>query len=230
MKSKSLRFSPLSALSIAALIILAGCAGSEYKIRSLAQLPQEHAFTSSNAGVSGSYTALNTNACNTYLGRNVLGKGYQPVFITITNNTLHSLRFDPSQISLPTVAADKVAQSVHLSTAGRAIGLGIACAPVALWAFFATAMTVPMAATAAILSVSALAGAVCLSPAVASSVNASRTNKNIDENFAAKALISQTIAPHETISGLIFVPKKEWNKNFAITLTSSLAKQVVLQS
>jgi len=55
-------------------------------------------------------------------------------------------------------------------------------------------------------------------------------NKNIDENFAMKALNAQTIAPGSTNSGLVFVPKEDWKTSYSIILTDSRAKEITLRS
>jgi hypothetical protein len=241
MQTNSLRFSPLvSILSIALLIILSGCGKSHLTTRSLSQLPMEHALTSSDNAIRGSYSVLRARSCTNYLGRNVISKGYQPIYISITNTSHQAVQFSHKNISLPTKPAKKVARACHLNTAGHfALGTAGCIVGIPLMLFGAgTTLMVPILGVALgggfqawAWSVPILAVGTGLTVgSIKNGVDTVKTNGEIDELFSELSLTDRTIYPHTTINGLIFVPKKKFNPNFQITFTDSTSRAIVLES
>lgn len=223
-------YSPITVCSIALLLILSGC-GRYYQPRPLFQLKTRHLFASSDNLVYGSYTILKPQECTMFLGSNVIKKGYQPIYITLTNTTNRQLCFTHTNISMPTVSAETVARTLHSNTAARAIGFGI---PAALGVYFSAVMIragieCPPAAPFVILPATAGA-AVCATPAVVSTMNSIEKNERINADFELKSLDDQILHPYSAIRGIIFVPKRAFNPNFEITLTDSIDKPVVLHS
>ena len=240
MVSRYSRISSTAAISIALLIILSGCGKSQLHTRPLSELHAQHAFISSENGIHGSYTALRSKSCANYLGRDVVSKGYQPIYITLTNNTHQTVQFSHKQISLPTTPANKVAKACHLNTAARAVGAGApGCffgIPSMLFGAFVTMSASGTTAGAALVSsiVSGvaifIAGTALVVISLKQGPNAAKTNEEIDKLFAECSLVDSTINPNSTMSGFIFVPKKEFNPHFQITLTDSTARAFVLRS
>lgn len=241
MVSKHSRFSPTAITGIALLIILSGCGKSLLHTRPLSELSVEHVFASSHPGIEGSYTVLKSKSCVSYLGRNVISKGYQPIYITLTNDTHQPVQFSHKQISLPTIPANTVATACHLNTAARAVGAGAPGCVVGIpGMFFGALVTIATPA----LSVGAasiaggivaglaifIAGTVIVVTSLKQGPNAAKTNEEIDKLFAESSLVDVTINPNSTMSGFIFVPKKEFNPNFQVTLTDSTARAIVLRS
>lgn len=225
----SSRLAPIAACVIALLMLLSGCGKQKY--RSLDQLPKTNTFISHDASIQGSYTVLDGKACKNHLGANVLKKGYQPIYITLTNTSDRALYFSEANINLPTVPADIVAQSAHTHTAARAIGFGVpgavgVCTAVSF--ITAAALCPPMAP---FVFPPAIAGIfVCSAPAIISTKNSISKNEEIDINFEDKALRDQYLPPHTTINGLIFVPKKMFNPTFEIALADSMNRPLILAS
>lgn len=52
--------------------------------------------------------AFDKSDCQKYLGRDLLGKGYQPIQIIIKNHTNKAIVFSPDQLNLPTVQLVKL--------------------------------------------------------------------------------------------------------------------------
>ena len=205
----SSRWAPIAACNIALLILLSGCGNQKY--RSLDQLPKTNTFMSANHEITGTYTFLNAEACKACLGGNVLNKGYQPIYITLTNNTHRALYFDTATINIATVTPAQVAQSIHTNPRARAIGLGIpgAMAVCSGTALLASPFLGAFLICAPIVAVPVLVlMGLSITPAIKSSKNAIKINKNIDDNCELKALHSQMIAPHACVSGLIFIDKE----------------------
>jgi len=221
-------FSRLAA-PIALLILLSGCGPQKY--RSLDLLPKTNTFISKDASIQGSYTILDSKASKAYLGADVLEKGYQPIYISLTNTSNHTLRFSESNINIPVVPANRVAQAAHKNTVGRAIGFG---APGAIGATGAVGYSLLCTAFLGVgfifIPLGIAAGAVCLAPSVMSTSDAIKTNANIDMLFNEKALKDQLLPLHSTMSGLIFVQKENFNPNFEISLTDSLNRPLILAS
>ncbi len=153
------------------------------------------------SSVSFVYKIFDKRDCKKYLDRDILLKGYQPVQITIINNTKYHLFFRSQAISLPHVSASCIARKTHTCTAGRATGFSLL--GLVVWPF--------------------------LIPAIVDGVGSSQANNKLDIDFGKKELVDQTISPYNTINGLIFVPIKEFKLPFTITLINAKSqKKIVL--
>jgi hypothetical protein len=173
---------------------MAGCAKySAQPLRSVNTINprdmQEDSGKKPEKSISLAYHAFDKNDCKTYLGRDVLAKGYQPVQVSITNNSDRYINIAKSNFSLPSVPALDVAKKVHTSTITRATCYGVA--GLFLWPF--------------------------LIPAVVDGMKSSEANHRLDDDFSRKEFPDQIVAPFNTVSGLIFVPKNEFNPYFTVT-------------
>ncbi|KKP23853.1 MAG: hypothetical protein SZ59_C0003G0077 [candidate division TM6 bacterium GW2011_GWF2_28_16] len=185
--SKKLMFPVISIVSVAALLLASGCA--KYRGQNLETL----AYPSSEAkkeSVFMAYKPFNASDCKVYLDRDVLAKGYQPIQVTIVNNSKKYLDFSLDRISLPSVPAREIARKVHTSTAARAGGYG--AASLVLWPF--------------------------IIPAIVDGNKSARANDRLDEDFNRKELKTQIISPYHSVNGIIFVPRERFNPDFKVTL------------
>lgn len=178
-------------LSFAGVILLglSGCA--RYQAQSLKRLSTDTSNQITNNSISYASRAFDRCDCKRYLDRNVIEQGYQPVHLTITNNTDRNLNFLLEGISMPCLDAQEVAQKVHTSTLARAASYGVA--GLFIW---------PL-----------------LIPAVVDGIGSSQANEKLDSDFERKAMRNQTIMPYNTINGLVFVSSASYDPNFRITLT-----------
>ncbi len=172
---------------VAGLACLAGCA--RYKAEPLGKAVV-HGVAAPKSRVSFAYHVFTKNDCKRYLGRDALAKGYQPILITITNNTRQYFRFSRDKISLPTVPTVKVARHMHTKTLERSMGYGVP--GIVLW--------------------------VLIVPALVDGVRSYVCNYKLDQDFARKELTDQLIGPFGTASGIIFVPKDKFSENFTINI------------
>ncbi len=185
--------------SVILLLTLSGCA--RYKARPLGHL--SGTISLEKQGVSFASKTFDTQDCKEYLDRDVIKVGYQPVQISILNNTKKHFYFSRTNISLPSVDAIEVAQLVHTNTAGRAAGYGVV--GILIWPF--------------------------LIPAIVDGIGSSRANELLDIDYEKKALKDQALTPFERINGLIFVPKESYSDIFQIQLIDQeSSKQVVLET
>jgi len=186
-------------LAIGSLLLLSGCA--KYMAMPLPNL--NHA--ESKQGVSLEHKALNLAECKTYLGRDLLKKGYQPLHISIANNTNRSYTITPSSFSMPVANGDVVAQKAHTNTTGRAVGYG----------------------TAAVLSCGLFA-----IPAIVDGIGSAKANEQLEMDYSAKMLrLDTVIRPQSSLNGIVFVPRGAYNGDFTITLSDKKSgEKLVLNS
>jgi len=174
------------------LIVATLCGGcASYKAVSLPPLQPEFApYVEENDGVIVACKAFSKADCKRYLDRDVISKGYQPVQVTVKNETKKYVVFSEQGVSLPCVPAEEVAQKVHTNTAGRATVYGVGA--LFLW---------PLAV-----------------PAIVDGVGSSKANQQLNSDFAAKSADQTVIQPYSTLNGLIFIPSQDYQERFTITL------------
>src|SRR2546423_1022442 len=78
-----------------------------YNAKPLCDLATE-AISQDNS-ISFAYRIFNKKDCIKYLDRDVIKKGYQPIQITLANNTNRYLKISRKNFSLATVSIDEVA-------------------------------------------------------------------------------------------------------------------------
>lgn len=129
--------------------------------------------------------------CKKFLDRDVIAKGYQPIQLYIQNNSDHDYSFSLSRVDLPHATQEEVASRVHTSTIGRALGYGIP-GLIVLW---------PL-----------------IIPAVVDGIKSSQANEALDSDFSAKIARDQTIKPYSHFNKIIFVPVRDFEESFQVTL------------
>ena len=182
---------PVSVLvTLTALVALSSCAS--YRAAPLNTVASDMMFqpSSDQGGVMISAKAFSRSDCKTYLDRDVISKGYQPVQLYIENNSNRVYQFSLSRISLSCARPEEVAEKVHTSTIGRAVGYGTAA--LFLW---------PMAI-----------------PAIVDGVKSANANESLDTDFSAKTARDQLLFQHSHLNKLIFVPVCDFQSTFKVTL------------
>lgn len=171
-------------------LFLSGCASYKSSpLRRLSVAPIKIAEKNKDK-VLFAHRVYNKADCERYLGRDVLAAGYQPIQLTITNQTQHNLLFSINNISVPCVNQEAVKNLVYTSPTSRAVGYGIA----------------------------GLILAPFIVPAIVDSIWSSEANRQLDVDYDAKSSEEQTIKSGETLNGVIFVPLSEFKNTFTITL------------
>lgn len=191
-------------LTIAAVAALfTGCAS--YQANSLSALDPNYVKNYSEVqGMEIGCKAYTVDDCFTYLDRNVIAKGYQPIQLTFRNNTDKRYIFSSKDVSIPCANPEEVSRTVHTSTVGRVTGYGVG--GLLFWPLFI--------------------------PAVVDGIKSSNANTALDKDFDEKAKDSFLIAPHSYSKTLIFVPKAHFSPVFDISLLDeeSGRRQVVTLS
>ncbi len=165
-----------------------GCAS--YQASPLTTLSTETIETSRSDDVVVLARAFDRSDCRTYLDRDVIGEGYQPVQIYIQNDSKKSFAFSLNRLSLSCARPEEVAEKVHTSTVGRAVGYGVGA--LFIW---------PLAI-----------------PAIVDGIKSSKANDALDTDFNAKTARDGIIFPHSHVNRLIFVPVNQYQPSFELTL------------
>jgi hypothetical protein len=173
------------------LIFLSGCASyNAAGLNTLAGDAMVSPLSKEKSNVIAVAKAFNKDDCKRFLDRDVIAEGYQPIQLYIENNSDKLLIFSMSRISLPTVQPEEVAQKVHTSTIGRAVGYGVGA--LFIW---------PLAI-----------------PAIVDGLKSSEANHHLDIDYSSKAARDHVIQPHSYFNKLLFVPLNEYQPSFTVTL------------
>lgn len=143
-----------------------------------------------NEGISVVSKTFTRSDCDRFLDRDVLAEGYQPIQLYIQNDSDKNYVFSLNRITLPIARPEEVAEKVHTSTVGRAVGYGAGA--LIFW---------PLAI-----------------PAIVDGVKSANANEALDNDFLAKAARDQVIFPHSRFNAIIFVPVHAYQNSYAITL------------
>jgi hypothetical protein len=185
--------------TFAVLILLTSCAS--YNATSLRTLSSDAVFSSSveqKKDIIVVGKVFDKADCKRYLDRDVLAEGYQPVQLYIENNSEKDYVFSLNKISLPYARPEEVAEKVHTSTIGRAVGYGVGA--LFIW---------PLAI-----------------PAIVDGIKSSEANQALDNDFSTKAANDQIIHPHSYFNKLLFVPINDYQPKFRVTLMEKESKKI----
>jgi hypothetical protein len=173
-----------------------GCAS--YKPTPLPNLQPDFApYSESIEDVTLACKALSEEECKKYFDRDIIDKGFQPVQMTIVNDTDDAILFHPDGVSLPVCPPEEVAKKCHTSTAGRATAYGVGA--LFLW---------PLAV-----------------PAIVDGVKSHEANKELDRDFGEKNIEQMVINPHTTHNGVIFVSNDDYQESFTVKLVNKETRQ-----
>jgi hypothetical protein len=185
---------------VLAAALISGCA--RYKARPLtclSPLASMQEDDTKKESIEFSYTIFSRRDCRRYLDKDLIGKGYQPILITLTNKTSHTLSLSLDDFSFPCADVAVVAEAVHYSPLKRLISYGVGA--LFIW---------PL-----------------IIPALVDGMGAIEANKDLDYDFYAKALPAVSIIrPGCSIRGLIFVPVHQFTKDFYFLLSDEEAELV----
>ena len=169
----------LFSIVIAGMVCSFGLPGCSKKTAS--KRPTGYRYTETREQVELKVLKLDSDDCHKYFGKNLISSGYQPLSLTIYNDSDDALLLRASSIDLPLENADSVARAAHIPT------LAITLVP----AYFAGVFFWP-----------------ALVPVAAAGFFMASSNHALDNKVAAFALESDhavEILPYERITRTIFV-------------------------
>ena len=165
---------------VAVLIFFTGCAS--YQSSTLSALePKYHSKELESDGMIVGCKAFTTQDCHTYLDRDVLKEGYQPIQLTFQNTSNKTFIFDAAGLSVASVDPHIVAKSVHTSTIGRVAGY----------------------------SAGGLFFPILFIPAIVDGIASSNANSALDVDYTTKARQQLMISPNSFEKTLVFIQKMQ---------------------
>lgn len=187
--------------SIVALVGLAGILASweSFDQKALASLETSaSAFSKEAQGLTIIAKKYTPQESKSYLNRNLLNVGYQPMQVTVQNNTAEAFTFSLDGISQITAPVNKVANSVTKKALPRSIGLKVAS--FFFWPF--------------------------MIPSTVDGIHLIKSHKKLKKDYLAKGVkeMSEEIAPYSTFHRVVFIPKKELRDTLTVTLFSKEEK------
>ena len=191
-------------------IFLTSCAS--YKAHPLDTLsfnfeaPLDNVYTSCKA-----FTKEDSNR---YLGKNVLSHGYQPVQISIRNDSNDPFYLPVNGISLPIVDPEIIAKELEYSTAARTVAMtGAGFVGANLIAIPSMLLLGPLGVLVPL--------ATLVAAPVVTGVKSSQANQQMEQDYNKKGVNDVYISPHTTINMLLFVTEDQYHPNFTITLRNT---------
>ena len=142
--------------------------------------------------------------CKKYLNsKSIIKKGFQPIEVTFTNNSKHSIEISPEDFNFTCVNAQYVASALHRDGAARGLGLGIG---------------------------GFLFMPILIVPAIVQGCGANDYNYDMDNDFSNKEFVKQTVAPGATVSGIVFAVRREFKRDFTFTVKNKAVKEPLIFS
>ncbi|MES2345456.1 MAG: hypothetical protein V4494_05930 [Chlamydiota bacterium] len=148
-------------------------------------------------GIVVSYKTLSSAESRSYLSRDLLGHGYQPIHVTIQNNTADSYEISPENVSMPLASSREVVSEITKAALPRSIGFKVASL------FFWPLMV----------------------PSTIDSIKTYATRKSLKKDFAAKVLKEEVLLPFSTMHRILFVSIDKYKNNFTITVVNHDSKK-----
>ena len=158
------------------------------------------------------YKILNKKECKNYFKtKKIIKKGYQPIQITVTNNSNDCIAVSQKGLNLQIVPADVVLNSLYKSGAIRGIAL----------ATVATSATVPMymfmLVPPALWITSCVYFTTMFTAAMFTGFGARIYNQKINL-IATLELQSQIIPPYTSVMGMVFVKSDSFTSDVTLTV------------
>lgn len=123
-------------------------------------------------------------------GHDLISRGVQPLHLTIQNNTSSEYSLCPSSVDLPRIEPSKIAFKITKSSIPRSIGYKIAS--FFFWPF--------------------------MIPGTIDSIRVIAHHQKFKKDLIAKSMRDEVVAPYSTFNRVLFVPEKEFQQNFKVTL------------
>lgn len=131
---------------------------------------------------------FNASDSKKYLSRDLLSRGFQPIQLTIHNNTTSTVSIE--DVDMPQVAPSKVALKVTKDAVPRAIGYKIAS--LIFWPF--------------------------MIPSTIDGIRTLNTHSKMVADFEAKAVKSEAILPYSVVQRILFIKDKDFKKHTKVQI------------
>lgn len=158
------------------------------------------AFAEEVTGLSVIAKTYTVQESQDYLDRDLISRGYQPIQVTIQNNTAKAYFLSQDGISLPSVPAQKIARQVIKSAIPRAVAYKVAS--ILFWPF--------------------------MIPSTIDTVRTFKSYQKLKKDLVAKSVKTQEkIAPYSTFHRVLFVPMDQVQETLTVTLSEIDSENLV---
>ena len=159
-------------------------------------------FIKEQRGIQMAYKVYNDFESKIYLDRDLISKGFQPIQLTIQNNTASSFLLGKDDVSLPLASVSSVAWSISKSSIPRSIAYKVL--GFVFWPF--------------------------MIPDTIDSVKTYATHRDLKRDYAAKSIKNnqEEILPFSTMHRIMFVEKEKYEENFSVTLFNTKTYETVI--
>ncbi len=198
MKSSNWR-NIISLLAIVSIMCLF-CEMERYNLHPLAPLSTTMTFSKEEAGIQVFAKVYTSEESKSYLQRDLLMRGYQPIQITVHNNTPKSWVLYQQGIDLPVVTSKRVASIIIRGALPRSIGMKIAS--FFFWPF--------------------------MIPSTIDSVRTLKAHAKLKRDLAAKSIKPQSelVPAYSIVNRVFFVKLKDYPGKFNITLMDNETEEL----
>jgi len=143
-------------------------------------------------GVHIAAKAYNSEECSQYLDRNLISKGYQPIQITIQNNTSKKYFLSSHGLDTPIKTPHQVASHISASAIPKSIALKVA--GFVFW---------PL-----------------MIPSAIDSIFTIKSHLNMKHDYYAKSIKpeEETLIPYSTVHRIVFVEQEKYQETFTLYL------------
>jgi len=159
-------------------------------------------FIKEQRGIQMAYKVYDDFESKIYLDRDLISRGFQPVQLTIQNNTASTFLLGKEDVSLPLASASSVAWSISKSAIPRSIGYKVL--GFIFWPF--------------------------MIPGTIDSIKTYSTHRDLKRDFAAKSIkkTQEVILPFSTMHRVMFVEKDKYEEDFSVTLFNTTTYETVI--
>ncbi len=171
--------------------------GNPYKASAIPSLFFKGESFSDSAQIQIAAKAYNREETEEILHSDLQKWGYQPIQITVDNQSSESYTISPKNISLNSVSPKDVAKVVIKASIPRSIGLK--AAGFIFWPF--------------------------MIPSTIEGIHTLRSYNAMKKDLRAKSVKDETVAPYSVFHRLVFVKKEQYQDSFDITLVNQETQQ-----
>ena len=185
-----------SSLSLFSLLLT----GEHFRLHPFDSISVERLFfVKKEEGVSITAKAYSEEESKRYLQRDLLSRGYQPIQISIQNNSPRSFILKLDTLSQERVPPQEIARRVIRSALPRAVGYKLAS--FLFWPFFL--------------------------PSALDSLHTMNTYRALKQDYQAKELREERIPPYATVNRILFIRTQAFEPAFPLKLVDIHTGEVI---
>lgn len=207
-------------ICVVSMLLFTGCTTSRYETRPL-QTIRSRPHTEEKVAVF--YKPLSKKESLEYLGRNWIGKGFQPVQIVVENYSPDPIRFFRKGICLPTVNLEDIKQRAHSATEAKVLAVAapsLTCVGASMFGLILAPATFGVSGVLVPLAVGGFG--------IHTASKWARSDLALDQDYEHKFLHDKEIPGNGVLEGIIFVPKDAFIEKFRVKIVDPKQEKALL--